>query len=65
MIWIKTKNINVCSFQVITIQTILDYLFQYNKKKYNLNSFFNDTNNNLYYRKKLFKDIIWMMKKYL
>jgi len=32
-------------------------------KEYNLNSFFfNDTNNNLYYRKKLLKAIIGIMK---
>jgi len=40
LIWIKTKKINVCFFQVITNQTNHDYLFQrhqqYNKQKYNL-----------------------------
>jgi len=32
LIWIKTKNINVCCFQVITNQTNHDYLFQLAQK---------------------------------
>jgi len=32
-------------------------------KNYNINSFFNDTNNDLYYKKTLFMGIIGIMKK--
>jgi len=38
LILIKTKNINVCCFQVVTNQT-------------NMIIYFNDTNNNIFYRK--------------
>ena len=65
-IFIKSKNINVFCFQIITNQTNNDYLFQFFQKKmiiyfnetnnitkkYNLHPyFFNDNNNNIYYRK--------------
>jgi len=40
---IKSKNINVLCFQIITNQPNHNYLFQKMKSKYNINSyFFND-----------------------